>query len=397
MAAFVLSTPRTMTSPLPAALLPKLLEYVREQWPALFPGERRPRALTYTLQGTGVGKLIAFVLAGGETRPRCILKLPRSRRDNESLAHEHWMISELRRRRGAAGDRQLPEPLAAPVVDGWQAVVERMLSGKVFSSVVPAGEQFSLALAQQHLRQVSDWLAAWQQAAHPQAEVLSARDVRTLFVDPIQAAQDTLELRPHERVYLDGLGRRAEGLVGGRLPLGFVHGDLRPGNILIAGQELCVLDWQFGQMRGLPLLDWFEFGYRYYCDAANLEEITGDHDAYRAAFADVFLGAHPYARLLSDETTALAKVLGVPSDLVDLLLGMWLVDNSLKYFHFLSDRAAHGYVYLMQNPPGGPVGFRQQLRRQVYPCLLGQLAQSRGLNELAHVPDSARPLFGSAG
>ncbi len=383
---------------MPPALLPELLTYVQDQWTSLFPGQRRPRSLGYTLQGTGVGKLIVFVLAAGEARPRCILKIPRSRRENDSLAHEHWMITELRRRRGPAGDAELPAPLAAPVIQGWQVVVEKMLPGRLFSSVVPMGERFSLTIAQQHLRQVQAWLVAWQRAAHPTATSLTSDDIHEFFVGPIKEAQRTNDLRPHELAYLDQMGQRAEALVGRRLPLGFVHGDLRPGNILCAGDSLCVLDWQFGQMRALPLLDWFEFGYRYYCDAASLEEITGDHDAYRATFADVFLGAHPYAKLLTEETGAIADALEIPHDLLDLLLTMWLVDNTNKYLRFLSDRAEHGFLYLMQNPPGGPFqGFRQQLRRQVYPCLLGQLAQSRGLSALAHTPDGIRPLRFSVG
>lgn len=372
-----------------AALLPELLEYVRDQWPTFFPGERRPRSLGYTLQGTGVGKVIVFVLAAGETRPRCVLKIPRSRRENGSLAHEHWMITELRRQRGQAGEAQLPAPLAAPVIQGWQVVVEKMLPGRLFSSQVPLGQPLNLTLAGQHLRQVREWLVAWQRAAHPQPVVLTRDDIQQLFLEPIQAARRTLDLRPHELAFLDGMSQQAADLVGRQVPLGFVHGDLRPGNILCVDDELCVLDWQFGQMRGLPLLDWFEFGYRYYCDTTGLEEITGDHDAYRATFADVYLGAHPYASRLSAETEALAEALAVPPDLLDLLLAMWLVDNSNKYFHFLSDRAEHGYLYLMQNPPGGPgQGFRQQLRRQVYPCLLGQLAHSRGVGGPASSPVS---------
>jgi Ser/Thr protein kinase RdoA (MazF antagonist) len=387
-----------MTLQLPNALLPELLALVQDQWPVYFPGQRRPRSLSYTLQGTGVGKLIVFVLAAGESRPRCILKIPRSRRENDSLAHEHWMITELRQRRGPAGDAELPAPLAAPMVQGWQVVVEKMLPGSLFSSAVPMGANFTLPVAGQHLRLVRDWLVTWQRAAHPEAVRLTAEDVRDLFLGPIKEAQSTVELRPHELVFLDQMGQRAEGLVGRRVPLGFVHGDLRPGNILKSGEQLCVLDWQFAQMRALPLLDWFEFGYRYYCDAASLEEITGDHDAYRATFADVFLGAHPYASLLAEETIAIADALEVPSDLLDLLLAMWLVDNTNKYLRFLTDRAEHGYLYLMQNPPGGPFrSYRQQLRRQVYPSLLGQLAQSRGLSALAHTSDSARPLRFSMG
>jgi hypothetical protein len=138
------------------------------------------------------------------------------------------------------------------------------------------------------------------------------------------------------------------------------------------------LDWQFGQLRGLPLLDWFEFAFRYYCEAGGLEEITGDHDRYRAAFADVFLGAHPYTGLVRDETVRVAAALGVADRHLNLLLTLWLVDNTNKYLRFLGERAQRGYLFLMQTPPGGPhQGYRQQLRRQVYPCLLGQLAQSQ--------------------
>lgn len=382
-----------MAPNLPTALLPELLAYLQQAWPDLFPGQRRPRSLSYTLQGTGVGKLIVFVLAAGERSPRCIMKIPRSRRENDSLAHEYWMISELRRRRGPDGEAELPTPLAAPLVQGWQVVIEKMLPGKLLSSDVPVGDRLPLEQAAQHLRLVRDWLVNWQRAAHPAPSVLTTDDVQALLLAPIQSMQHDFDLRPHEILFLDHLGQRAETLVGRRVPLGFVHGDLRPGNILRVGQRLCVLDWQFGEMRALPLLDWFEFGYRYYCDAAGLEEITGEHDAYRATFADVFLGAHPYAALLADETQAIADALHVPADLLDLLLAMWLVNNSNKYLRFLSDRAEHGFLYLMQNPPGGPSrGFRQQLRRQVYPTLLGRLAESRGLGHGSHNLDGLRPL-----
>jgi hypothetical protein len=241
-----------MPSTLPTALLPELLASLQDQWPTLFPGQRRPRALSYTLQGTGVGKLIVFVLAAGERRPRCILKIPRSRRENDSLAHEHWMITELRRRRGPEGAGELPEPLAAPVVDGWQVVVEAMLPGRLFSSEVPMGERFTVTQAAEHLRWMREWLVAWQRAAHPTVAPLTSGDVQALFVGPIKAMQQTMDLRPHELVFLDQLGQRAEKLVGRRVPVGFVHGDLRPGNILAVGSRLCVLDWQFGEMRALP-------------------------------------------------------------------------------------------------------------------------------------------------
>jgi hypothetical protein len=376
------------------ALLAEILDYLRAEWPRLFPGERAPRSLSPVLQGTGVGKLIVFILAPGDRRPRCVVKVPRARADNAELAHEYNLVMALRERGGALGAATLPEPLAAPEILGWQIVVERALAGQSFSSQVPAGERFTLERAREHLRQVGGWYTRLQQAAYGRPVVLGEADLRDLFSTPIRQAQQDAELRPHERRYLDELAQAARGLCGRPWQLGFVHGDLRPGNILQRGGQLRVIDWQMGQLRGLPLLDWFEFVYRYFCEAGGLEEITGDHDDYRAAFADVFLGAHPYCAVAHEETTRIAGDLGVPEHDIDLLLGMWLVDNTNKYLRFLGDRAQRGYLYLMQNPPGGPFrSYRQQLRRQVYPCLLGQLAQSRRATALAEAaPNGLRQM-----
>lgn len=368
-----------MSPTLPPALLPELLDHVLAQWPALFAGQRQPHGLDFVLQGTGVGKVIAFVLPRGSTRPCCLLKVPRSERDSASLAHELQLVQTLRQRGGHVAAASLPEPLAAPVIQGWQTVVEKILPGHLFSRDVPVGARFTLDLARQHLRLVRDWYVGLVRAVYPEHVLLSDADVQALFVEPINLARSQAELHPHEFGYLDQLERGAAGLVGRPWQLAFAHGDLRAGNILLAGNQPRVIDWQMGRLRHLPLLDWFEFAFRYFCDAHDVPEITGALDDYRAAFADVFLGAHPYSGLLAEETALCAETLGVGRDQVDLLLGMWLVDNTNKYMAFLGDRADHGYLYLMQDPPGGPFRtFRQQLRRQVYTCLLGQLSQDRG-------------------
>jgi Ser/Thr protein kinase RdoA (MazF antagonist) len=374
-----------MTAHDPHALLPQVLAYLQDNWTTIFPGRRQPRRLSAVIQGTGVGKLILYVLPGGGRRPVCIAKIPRSRRDNPSLAHEYQVVADLRRRGGSVAAAALPTPLTAFVIQGWQVVVEEVLAGRLFSGEVPTGRQLNLDLAARHLAQVRHTYVRLQLATRPDPSPLRQADIRRLFDQPIEQALRDAELRPHETHYLAALLEQAASLEERRLPLGFVHGDMRAGNILVSRSQLRLIDWQFAQLNALPMLDWFEFGFRYYCDAAGIAEITGDHDDYRAAFADVFLGAHAYTNLLRRETLACAAALGVDRRDLDLLLGMWLVDNTNKYLAFLSDRAEHGYLYLMQNPPGGPFrSYRQQLRRQVYPCLLGQLAHSRQAAALSH-------------
>jgi hypothetical protein len=148
--------------------------------------------------------LIAFILPEGQRRPCCVVKLPRAQADSADLAHEHELVTTLRQRGGPLAQATLPEPLDAPIIRGWQVVVERLLPGRSFSSEVPSG--FTLGRARNDLRRIGAWYTGLQQAVYPQAEPLGPAEVNALVEQPIRRAQREADLRPHEQRYLDELG-----------------------------------------------------------------------------------------------------------------------------------------------------------------------------------------------
>src|SRR5690606_23421857 len=130
--------------------------------------QRAPRRVDHVVQGTGVGKLIVYVLAPDRRQAVLVLKLPRSARDCDELVHEYGLVTELRQRGGEAAAESLPRPLAAPTIQGWPVVVEAMLPGELFTGLIPVGERFSLEAAAQQLRSVREWLVSLHLATRPE-------------------------------------------------------------------------------------------------------------------------------------------------------------------------------------------------------------------------------------
>src|SRR5712692_10259502 len=139
-------------------LVAATLAHLRENWTTLFPREGRPGSLDFMLQGTGIGKLVIFIFADRAAWPRCVVKIPRSTRDNNSLSHEYELVCELRRRGGEAVQGLLPVPIAYFEINRWQVTVEQTINGQLLSGLVPFGTAFNLKTAAQHLRLVRNWL-----------------------------------------------------------------------------------------------------------------------------------------------------------------------------------------------------------------------------------------------
>ena len=368
-------------------MLPHLRSYLLDNWPDLGLGGPRPHDLSFLMQGTGVGKVCCYVFADDAARPRWIAKMPRSPRDNAALAREYELIQSLRDGGSAFVRATIPHPLLTTHLAGHLVVVEPYFPGRSLDGLLPAGKRCTTTEVAAHLDPVVRWLLRCQQETLAQRGRLSDGQIETYLIDPIRRLRATARLTDGEQEYLDRLAERSAELTRVPLPLVFAHGDLGPGNVLLDGASMLVIDWEFGERAALPLLDVFSLVARACACCHGLEEIDGYLEDYLAAFEAVFLEGGPFAALTARYVGLACQALDVDPAWVSALFGLYLVTEANRYHEFLGRRAETGYVYLLRSR-GEQVGgsYADQLTRQKHVWLLGHLARQE-----------ARAIFGRLG
>src|SRR5258708_12767363 len=118
-----------------------------------------------------------------------------------------------------------------------------------------------------------DGLLRRQQEPASQYGPLREDELRAHFIMPIIRLRELARLTTAEQNYLERLVERLPALAEYPLPLRFIHGDFQPGNILLTGSSIQVIDWEFGSLTGLPLMDLFTFVARPYAPCRALEQI----------------------------------------------------------------------------------------------------------------------------
>jgi hypothetical protein len=352
-------------------MLPLLHDYCLEHWHDLPVIGRKPKRLTFLGQATGVSKVCFFVFGDNDRRPRAIIKMPRSPVFNASLMDEVATIQRLRDLVSPALQTTLPGPMHTAQVAGQQIVIEPVLRGRPLDSrqhpADRAATEAQFALAHR-------WLIQMQQAADPLTTALDASAIQHHILEPLDDVRRNTDLTPTEARYLEGLADQSRQLIGCSLPFLLYHGDFRAGNILADGDGIAVLDWEFSRPLAPPLLDWFSFVFRVYSRAIDLPDIDGARDHYRAAFHEVFFAHNWFSRLVSEYTRSYCRELSIDDTYIPLLFGLFVTTNISKFYSFLQERARRGYLYLLQDNARSGQPFQQQLRRQAYTWLLGELA-----------------------
>jgi hypothetical protein len=256
-------------------------------------------------------------------------------------------------------------------------VVEPVLQGQPLDSLMPINRSLDRQATTRQLDLAYRWLVQIQQEASPCADLLSVEALQLHCLNPLETLRRDTELTVQEDQYVSQLAERALSLVGQRLPLLLYHGDFRAGNILVNRKHIAVLDWEFSCKHALPLLDWFSFVFRVYSRSMHLPDIDGSLATYRAAFRDVFFERNWFSKLVVDYTRTYCKALAIDEAHVPLLFDFFVVTNINKFYTFLAGRSSRSYVYLLRDAPNTGKPYRQQLRRQAYTYLLGDLAANR--------------------
>ncbi len=358
-------------------MLPQLLGHLLDNWQSLPLVTPRPKELSFSVQATGVGKLCCYLFPDDATEPLFVAKMRRSPAENEWLSREYDLIQHLRRNGSEFVRATIPGPLAQLEVAGYLVVLEPYLQGKAMDGLIASKKGQDEGLLAGCLDRAIGWLLKCQLETPLQMARLTEEQVERHFLMPIARLRSTARLTDAESAYLDRLTARIRRIARLPLPLVFKHGDFQPGNILLQGEALQVIDWEFGRALALPLLDLFGFLLRTHARRLGLEEMDGFLEDYLANFASVFFDGGEFAGYTDTYVARGLSSLEIDNAWAPVLFAMFLITEANKYEALLRRRAETGYLYLMRDRAGLVSGsFSDQLARQKNVWLLGQLAEN---------------------
>ena len=371
-------------------MLPQLRAYLLQNWSELPMGGPRPHELAFFVQATGVSKVCCYIFADDSPNPGWVAKMPRSPLDNQILEREYGVIRHLRQHGSDFVRKTVPGPLFTTYIDQHFIGLEPYLEGRTMDGMLIGIAPGAL---REYLDLGIDWLLHSQRETVVHRGPLTDRQFQHLLLDPIKRLHEEAQLTIIERGYLDMLRVRVLSMADRPLPLVFNHGDYRPGNIMVHGDSIKVIDWEFGAPAALPLLDVFSYLARTYARYNGLEEIDGYLEDYIAAFETVFFDQGTFGELTAEYVDRACLHLEIDPSWVDTLFALFLVTEANKFRAFLGERANRGYVYLLKSREKRIANsYLDQLDRQKNVWLLGHLAQHPERLVFHHSIDSPRDM-----
>ena len=358
-------------------MLPQLRAYLSDNWARLPLGGARPRNIDFLVQATGVSKLCCYIFIDDAPQPRWVAKMMRSHRDNEVLAREYGIIQHLRHYGSDFVRATVPGPLVTTHIAEHLVGIEPYLTGQPMDGRLGHAARLMEIEVRNYLDLAINWLVRSQKETPACLAQLTNDQLKSHFLAPIARLQKVARLTSAEQMYLEQLTRRIASLSEYPLALRFNHGDFQSGNILLDGGSIKVIDWEFGALTGLPLMDVFSFLGRIYARCHGLEEIDGHLEDYLNAFEEVFFEDGSFARISAEYVSRACEELGIRSAWINVLFPMFLIIEATKYHEFLSQRVDRGYVYLLRGRAGQiDDSYVDQLARQKNVWLLGHLIEN---------------------
>ena len=190
-------------------------------------------------------KVNFLVFDSSKDEPVLILKLARSVKHQLQLKQEYESLCKLRAFVSIA--ESVPHPIGIFEINGHLVVGESFVAGIPLSLLLRRQKRTGPESVEQDLRLALSWIAMLQNDGSVEKGEWWGRNLKERFPDiPSQNFRHDLQ---REIQRFDGIS----------MPLTASHGDFWPGNILINGNGMGVIDWEGFQPKRSPLWDSFLF------------------------------------------------------------------------------------------------------------------------------------------
>jgi len=258
--------------------------------PDLFPTIRSDHLskLTFHIQTPrfqASGHLIFFVFLQGQSRPICVIKIPRIKGENDRLNREANNLKLIHNYSGLIRN-SIPRVIAYEEVLGNQLLVMSAMHGN------PMKPAYVREKKQICFEMVLSWLIKLNKSTKIVTKNKNEKfDI--LVLKPILSFENRFDLSEDEKLLITKTKTIIEHFYIQNTHSVFEHGDFSSPNILIDEDKiLSVVDWELAEPNGYPTIDLFFF----LTYIAFAQEKVKNLDDYLTAFHNAFFGKNAWAK-----------------------------------------------------------------------------------------------------
>lgn len=278
------------------------------------------------------GKVIFLVFREHDPHPIALVKVPRLPSARPWTEHEFAMLKALEEVAPEAAGSMFPRAIFLEKLPARCAAVQSLLPGmpgdRLYASLGPGERSYA---------ELSNRAAAWLKQFWNRMGFLEG--VEAALWGPFREAAVTfLEERSpqgEERAALETLLAEIESRRESTMLWTFGHGDLIPSNLLIDGDQVGAVDWEFGSRRQMPWVDPVHFAVSFSLHHAVLAR-RPRREAFERGFLEDGWIRRENQRFLD---TAFDEG-GVPRELLQLILPAYCVYFAVQMSRFFSPEYA---------------------------------------------------------
>jgi Ser/Thr protein kinase RdoA (MazF antagonist) len=258
----------------------------------------------------GPARKVNFLVFAHQARhPTCLMKICRAQSEETALENEFQRLTYIHAL--PAMQSSVPQPLGLFAHEGKHVMVETCLPGMSLENLLRRGKRQSPAEIATDLTQVGDWIISLQRATAGATYTFRGEE---------EVQERLSSLRVDEKsVFLNELRARARASAGTTIPLVARHGDLWPGNVLVADNRMGVIDWETLSLSASPFDDLFFFANLY-------AQQFSTRAPHLERFTRGFLQKTRVARGIAQLVRRVTLALGLDVDLTPVFFGLFLLD-----------------------------------------------------------------------
>jgi hypothetical protein len=288
-------------------------------------GIRETDEAVVTRVEAGTKAVLYFFFERGDSAPSVVVKASSDTRFNDELRGESTNLIYLHEALPAGIREGVPSVEADGEWMGLYFYAQRYFRGEMLDETIddrPPGA--GGADPGPGIRAAWAWLGEFQDLSAGAAVRLGEAGFETLF----GLYREAFDPKGEEAGYLDDIAGRLEAGRDIEIGMSACHGDFFPGNIILSGGRVSVIDWRFLRRSYNRFFDFFTLLLTFYASSGGVT----DYEDHQGHFRKLFFEKHWTGELFAGLCREFMERNGAGADLFGLMLELTLLEWSVREF-----------------------------------------------------------------